>query len=238
MRVLIVEDDPAISRLLEMTLNSADMAAYSTGLGEESINLAKIYDYDLILLDLSLPDLNGHEVVRRLRLAKIDTPVLILTGAMDTENKLKGFGVGADDYLTKPFHREELLARIGAIVRRSKGHSQSVIRTGRMELNLNERSALIDGVALKLTVKEYQILELLSLRKGATIAKEMFLNQIYGGMDEPAIKIIDVFICKLRKKISDASGEGSYIETVWGHGYVMRDPVPELGQEPSSQKAS
>ena len=197
-------------------------------MGEDGIDLAKLYDYDLILLDLNLPDMSGHEVLRQLRLARIETPILILSGSDDTDSKIRGFGFGADDYMTKPFHREELIARIHAIIRRSKGHSQSVIRTGRVNVNLDAKSVDVDGKSVHLTGKEYQILELLSLRKGTTLTKEMFLNHLYGGMDEPELKIIDVFICKLRKKLAEATGGENYIETVWGRGYVMRDPVPEI----------
>jgi two-component system cell cycle response regulator CtrA len=170
--------------------------------------------------------MNGHEVLRQLRLARIATPILILSGDGDTESKLKGFGYGADDYLTKPFHREELVARIHAIIRRSKGHSQSVIRTGKINVNLDAKAVDVAGQAVHLTGKEYQMLELLSLRKGTTLTKEMFLNHLYGGMDEPELKIIDVFICKLRKKLAEATGGETYIETVWGRGYVLRDPQP------------
>ncbi|MGR3344908.1 MAG: response regulator transcription factor CtrA, partial [Paracoccaceae bacterium] len=194
---------------------------------EEGIDLAKLYDYDLILLDLNLPDMNGHEVLRQLRLARVDTPILILTGSTDTENKIKGFGFGADDYLTKPFHREELVARIHAIIRRSKGHSQSVITTGTIAVNLDAKTVSADDKPVHLTGKEYQMLELLSLRKGTTLTKEMFLNHLYGGMDEPELKIIDVFICKLRKKLSQATGGDNFIEKIWGRGYVLRDPQPE-----------
>ncbi len=228
MRVLLVEDDPATSRSIELMLTHANLNVYCTDLGEDGIDLAKLYDYDLILLDLNLPDMSGHEVLRQLRLAKIETPILILSGSDDTDNKIRGFGFGADDYLTKPFHREELIARIHAIIRRSKGHSQSMIRTGRVNVNLDAKSVDVDGKSVHLTGKEYQILELLSLRKGTTLTKEMFLNHLYGGMDEPELKIIDVFICKLRKKLSEATGGDNYIETVWGRGYVMRDPVPEI----------
>ena len=200
----------------------ANLNVYSTDLGEEGIDLAKLYDYDLILLDLNLPDMNGHDVLRQLRLARIDTPILILSGADDTENKIKGFGFGADDYLTKPFHRDELVARIHAIIRRSKGHSQSIIRTGRINVNLDAKTVDVEGSPVHLTGKEYQMLELLSLRKGTTLTKEMFLNHLYGGMDEPELKIIDVFICKLRKKLSEATGGDNHIETIWGRGYVLR----------------
>ncbi|PCH75362.1 MAG: DNA-binding response regulator [Rhodobacteraceae bacterium] len=227
MRVLLVEDDPTTSKSIELMLTHANLNVYATDLGEEGIDLAKLYDYDLILLDLNLPDMNGHEVLRQLRLARIETPILILSGADDTESKIKGFGFGADDYLTKPFHREELVARIHAIIRRSKGHSQSVIHTGKIAVNLDAKTVDVDGLAVHLTGKEYQMLELLSLRKGTTLTKEMFLNHLYGGMDEPELKIIDVFICKLRKKLNTATGGENYIETVWGRGYVLREPHPD-----------
>ncbi|KPQ04363.1 MAG: two component signal transduction system controlling cell cycle response regulator CrtA [Rhodobacteraceae bacterium HLUCCA09] len=226
MRVLLVEDDPATAKSIEMMLTHANLNVYTTDLGEEGIDLAKLYDYDLILLDLGLPDMTGHEVLRALRLARVETPILILSGADDTDNKVKGFGFGADDYLTKPFHREELVARIHAIIRRSKGHAQSIIRTGKVTVNLDAKTVEVGGRPVHLTGKEYQMLELLSLRKGTTLTKEMFLNHLYGGMDEPELKIIDVFICKLRKKLSASTGGDNYIETVWGRGYVLRDPEP------------
>ena len=228
MRVLLVEDDPTTCKSIEMMLVQANLNVYTTDLGEEGIDLAKLYDYDLILLDLGLPDMNGHEVLRQLRMARVATPIIILTGEDDTDNKLKGFGFGADDYLTKPFHRDELVARIHAIIRRSKGHAQSVVRTGKIHVNLDAKTVEVAGQAVHLTRKEYQMLELLSLRKGTTLTKEMFLNHLYGGVDEPELKIIDVFICKLRKKLAEATGGDSDIETVWGRGYVLRDPEPDL----------
>ena len=237
MRILLVEDDPATARSIELMLTHASFNVYRTDLGEECVDLAKLYDYDLILLDLDLPDMNGMEVLRQIRLSRIDTPVLILTGSDDTESKLKGFGFGADDYMTKPFHRDELIARIQAIIRRSKGHSQAVIQTGRMIVNLDSRSVEVEGRSVNLTGKEYQILELLSLRKGTTLTKEMFLNHLYGGMDEPELKIIDVFICKLRKKLSEALGGDNHIDTVWGRGYVLRDPHEASASEQIALRA-
>ncbi|MFZ7090549.1 response regulator transcription factor CtrA [Primorskyibacter sp. 2E233] len=230
MRILLVEDDPTTSKSIELMLSHANLNVYATDLGEEGIDLAKLYDYDLILLDLNLPDINGHEVLRQLRVARVETPILILSGEDDTQSKIKGFGFGADDYMTKPFHRDELIARIHAIIRRSKGHSQSVIRTGKISVNLDAKTVEVAGKSVHLTGKEYQMLELLSLRKGTTLTKEMFLNHLYGGMDEPELKIIDVFICKLRKKLSEATGDDNYIETVWGRGYVLRDPDPSLDE--------
>ena len=224
MRVLLIEDDSATAQSIELMLKSESFNVYTTDLGEEGIDLGKLYDYDIILLDLNLPDMSGFEVLRSLRVSKVKTPILILSGLAGIEDKVKGLGFGADDYMTKPFHKDELVARIHAIVRRSKGHAQSVVQTGDLIVKLDAKTAQINGVHVHLTGKEYQMLELLSLRKGTTITKEMFLAQLYGGMDEPEIKIIDVFICKLRKKLGSASNGKNYIETVWGRGYILREP--------------
>ena len=224
MRVLLVEDDPTPSKSIEMMLSSAGMVLDTTDLGEDGLEIGKLYDYDIIVLDLMLPDIDGYEVLRRLRAAKVETPVLILSGLTESEQKVKGLGTGADDYLTKPFNKNELVARIHAIVRRSKGHSESIIRTGKLSVNLDGRTVEVDDKPVHLTGKEYGIMELLSLRKGTTLTKEMFLNHLYNGMDEPELKIIDVFVCKLRKKLAAVSDEEVYIHTVWGRGYVLRDP--------------
>lgn len=227
MRVLLIEDDKATTQSIELMLKSANFNVYITDLGEEGTDLGKLYDYDIILLDLNLPDMSGYDVLRTLRLAKIKTPVLILSGMNAIEDKVRGFGFGADDYMTKPFHKDELIARIHAVVRRSKGHAQSIIVTGDLTVNLDAKTVEVAGRPVHLTSKEYQMLELLSLRKGTTLTKEMFLNHLYGGMDEPELKIIDVFICKLRKKLEEVSSSANYIDTVWGRGYVLRDPVEE-----------
>ncbi|OYU37403.1 MAG: DNA-binding response regulator [Pseudorhodobacter sp. PARRP1] len=224
MRILLVEDDPRTSSSIEMMMTRASLKADCVYLGEEGIDFAKLYNYDLIVLDLSLPDMSGHDVLRHLRQARVETPILILSGSDDIDDRIKGFGFGADDYMSKPFNREELVARIKAIIRRYKGHAQPLIRIGKILVDLEAKTVEIDGVKLRVTSKEYQILELLALRRGATLTKEAFMNHLYGGMDEPETKIIDVFICKLRKKLSDATGGQSYIETVWGRGYAMRDP--------------
>ena len=224
MRVLLIEDDSATAQSIELMLKSESFNVYVTDLGEEGIDLGKIYDYDIILLDLGLPDMSSYEVLKTLRLSKVKTPILILSGNSGVEDKVRGLGVGADDYMTKPFHKDELVARIHAIVRRSKGHAQSVITTGDLTVNLDTKTVEVASQRVHLTGKEYQMLELLSLRKGTTLTKEMFLNHLYGGMDEPELKIIDVFICKLRKKLANASQGRNYIETVWGRGYVLREP--------------
>ena len=225
MRVLLIEDDSATAQSIELMLKSEGFNIYTTDLGEEGVDLGKIYDYDLILLDLNLPDMSGLDVLRQLRVARIDTPIMILSGTAEIDTKVKSFGGGADDYMTKPFHKDELVARIHAVVRRSKGHAQSIIKTGDVHVNLDAKTVEVAGQRVHLTGKEYQMLELLSLRKGTTLTKEMFLNHLYGGMDEPELKIIDVFICKLRKKLASATNGQHHIETVWGRGYVLRDPV-------------
>ena len=240
MRVLLVEDDPATAQGIEMMLRSESYVCDVTDMGEDGLEIGKLYDYDIIVLDLMLPDMDGYEVLRRLRAARVKIPVLILSGLNGSDDKIKGLGVGADDYLTKPFDKRELIARIQAIVRRSRGHSDSIIKTGELTVNLDTRGVEVDGQPLHLTGKEYGILELLSLHKGTTLTKEKFVNHLYGGMDEPELKIIDVFVCKLRKKLTAATGGENYIETVWGCGYVLRDPIVERdrGEEDHKQVAT
>ena len=223
MRVLLIEDDSSTARSIELALAAEGIICDTAEVGEEGVEIGRIYDYDIILLDLMLPDIDGYQVLLRLRSAKVKTPILILSGLSSVDQKVRGLGFGADDYLTKPFNKDELIARIQAIVRRSKGHSESVVRFDKVAINLDTRHVEVNGIQVHLTNKEYAILELLALRKGSVLTKEMFLNHLYSSMDEPEIKIIDVFVCKLRKKLADASGGVNYIETVWGRGYMLKD---------------
>ena len=225
MRVLLIEDEASTAQSIELMLKGFNV--YTTDLGEEGVDLGKLYDHDIILLDLNLPDMSGFEVLRSLRVAKVKTPILILSGLAGIEDKVKGLGIGADDYLTKPFQKDELVARIHSIVRRSRGHAQSVIQTGELVVNLDTKTVEVNSARVHLSRKEYQMLELLSLRKGTPLSKEMFLNHLYGGIDEPEVKIIDVFICKLRKKLANASNGKNFVETLWGRGHVLRDPLEE-----------
>jgi two-component system cell cycle response regulator CtrA len=224
MRALVVEDDAMSQKLIQKALEPDGVIIEPTAYGEDAVELARLYDFDIVLLDLTLPDLDGYDVIRRMRGAKVRTPVLILSGRLEVDDKVKTLSSGADDYVTKPFYPEELAARIHAVVRRSKGHSESVIRTGNLVVNFDTRTVEVAGRRVHVTGKEYNILELLSLRKGVTLTKEMFLDHLYGGMDEPELKIIDVFVCKLRKKIAQLNDGLHYIETVWGRGYVLKDP--------------
>ena len=225
MRVLLIEDEVTTSAKIAVMLENEGIVCDVADLGEDGLQQAKLYDYDIIILDLLLPDMDGYEVLRRLRAARVRTPVLILSGLDTLNDKVKGLGFGADDFLTKPFDHRELIARIQSIVRRSTGHPDSTIRTGKLVINLDRRIVTNDDQPLHLTGKEYAIFELLSLRKGTALTKEMILNHLYGGMDEPELKITDVFICKLRKKLVQATNGENYIETVWGR--VMRCATPK-----------
>lgn len=231
MRVLLVEDDTSMSKSIQLMLGSEGYIVDSTELGEDGLEIGKLYEYDIIILDLMLPDMDGYHVLKTLRSSKVETPILILSGLTELDDKIKALGFGADDYLTKPFDKRELLARIQAIVRRAQGHSQSTIKTGSLSVNLDTRTVDVNGKPVHLTGKEYAILELLSLRKGSVLTKEVFLNHLYGGMDEPEVKIIDVFVCKLRKKLMKATDGHNYIETVWGRGYILRAPDEEFDVE-------
>ena len=224
MRILLIEDDATTAQSIQLSLKSENFIIDLARLGEEGLEIGRMYDYDLIILDIMLPDIDGYEVLRRFRDSKVTTPILILSGLSEMDDKIKGLGIGADDYLTKPFDKRELIARIQAIIRRSKGHAHSIVKVGNLNINLDTQLVDVDGTNVHLTGKEYSILELLALRLGSTLTKEVFLNHLYGGMDEPEAKIIDVFVCKLRKKIANVADGANYIETIWGRGYVLRDP--------------
>ena len=235
MRVLLVEDDLTAARGITLMLKGGNAVVDHADTGEEALELSRHYDYDIVVLDLMLPDMEGYEVVRRIRLARNNTPVLILSGLSRPQAKVKGLGMGADDFITKPFDKAELLARMQAIVRRSKGFSQPTLRIGSLLLNLDSREVRVGSEAVHLTGKEYAILELLVLRKGMVLTKEAFLNHLYGGIDEPEMKIIDVFICKLRKKLALA-GADHLIGTVWGRGYMIRDPAQDgISRRPAAE---
>ncbi|HZZ34013.1 MAG TPA: response regulator transcription factor [Phenylobacterium sp.] len=227
MHILLVEDNPVAAKSIELKLVAEGHNVFTTDMGEDAIDLTSVYDYDLMLLDLDLSDMEGLDVLRAVRAKKIRTPVIILTASGDIETKVKALTAGADDFITKPFHKAELAARINAVVRRSRGHSESIIRTGNIALNLDTRTAEVCGAPVHLTPSEYKVLELLSLRKNSVLTKEMCLNHLYNGLREPEVKIIDVFICKLRKKLAAAANGGNQIETVWGGGYMLRDTAEE-----------
>jgi two-component system cell cycle response regulator CtrA len=176
MRALIVTADAFAAAIIKVIPAAENLICDTTEFGEDGLEIGKLSDYDIILFDLMRPEIQGYEVLRRLRAAPITVPILILSGVAELDDKIKGLGFGADDFLTKPFDACELVARIQAIVRRSKRHAESVIRTGKLVVNLNTRVVSVDNQPLHLTGKEYSILELLSLRKGTILTKEMFLQ--------------------------------------------------------------
>jgi two-component system cell cycle response regulator CtrA len=229
MRVLIASFDSYTATSIRLILAKEKVTCDTTDLGEDGLQMARLYEYDIILFDLMLPDMESYRTLGRLRAAGVCAPVLILSRPGELDQRLKFLRSGADDFLIKPFDSRELIARIQAIVRRSNGHSESAIRIGKLVVNLDTRVVSVDEQPVHLTSKEYAILELLSLRKGNTVTRENLLDQLYGGIDEPELKIFDVFICKLRKKLARATGGSHYIETVWGNGYVLRDRTPQSG---------
>jgi two-component system, cell cycle response regulator CtrA len=191
--------------------------------GCDAFEFLRLYDYDLVLMDLHLPDMPGHEVVRRMRASGSKVPVLMIADTATAQQKAKTLDQGADDFIVAPCDLQELMARIRAIVRRSQGHTNSTLRLGPVELSLDRRELRIHGAQLHISRREFAVLELLFLKQGVILNKTAFLNHLYCGADEPDMKTIDVIICRLRKKLATA-GVPTLIDTVWGCGYILRDP--------------
>ena len=219
MRILFIDDDTVFANALSEMLEEQNIQVDQATCGKSGHELADIYDYEAILLDLGLPDMTGSDVLNELSKNGDETPVIVLSGQTEIETRLTCLNLGADDYLTKPVHSKELVARLEALVRRANGHCKNVLEFGELMLDLHARQACVHGRQLDLTNKEYQMLELLCLRSGRVVSQETFLDHLYGGIDEPEMKIIDVFICKLRKKISREIQDAALIKTVWGRGY-------------------
>ena len=225
MDILLIEDDDLVARGVGMMLQLEGFAVQVASSGQQGIDLVRSHGFGLVLLDLNLPDMSGMAVLRELRTSWIGTPIMVLSGVAETDTKVAMLMNGADDYVTKPYNRDELVARVHAVLRRSETPVHSLITTGEITINLADKSIEANGVRIDVTTKEYQIFEVLSLRKGVTLSKDVFLNYLYDGRDEPEAKIVDVFICKLRKKLVIATSGRHYIETVWGQGYRLSEPV-------------
>jgi two-component system cell cycle response regulator CtrA len=222
MRILLVEHRTAPTNSLAASLRSEGLIAEVTDTGEEALELVRHYDFDLLVLSLALPDMEGSTVIRRMRTAGRTTPVLAVCAGRNLRARTNALAAGADDVVDQDIDLTELVARIRAIVRRSRGHSQPRLQIGTVILNLEQQTVLANEASIPLTGKEFAILQLLMLRKNMVMTKEAILAQLYGGMDEPELKIIDVFVCKIRKKLAKA-GLADFIGTVWGRGYVVRD---------------
>ncbi len=223
MRILLLENKFTSSRTIYSALTKASFSVDMVQCDQEVIELLRNYDYGLAILYLQHPDIHGYDTLSTLRSLKLATPVIVISPVNNPEVKTKAFAAGADDYLTAPFDPTELTARIQAILRRAHGYAHPIAHIGDLTVNLNSHAVMVNNQPVHLTGKEFAILELLVLRKGIAQTKETFLNHLYGGRDEPDIKIIDVFICKLRKKLQ-AAGVGNLISTVWGRGYILNDP--------------
>jgi len=223
MHVLIVEDDPIVADVLGMTLEEAGHFKTTANTIEMALSELKHNRIDAILLDLNLPDGDGTRLARLVRKNHILVPILVISGNSGIDEKITALGAGADGYLTKPFDRYELMANLDAIMRRTHGHGSATISVGNLVVDLSRNHAKVGETRLELTAKEFRIIEFLALRKGAVLSKDAFLNHLYGGIDEPEPKIIDVFICKLRRKLVENGAEGLSVDTVWGQGYILRE---------------
>lgn len=224
MNILIVEDDPIMADAISMTLSDQGFYWVVANSIESALGEMKYGQIDGVLLDLNLPDGDGNRLARLIRARlKSQVPILIVSGKNTVDDRITALGAGADGYLTKPFDRYELMAHLEAIMRRTNGHAASQIEVGNLCIDFARNMVSVAGKPVSLTRKEYQILHLLAMRKGTVLNKDAFLNHLYGGVDEPESKIIDVFVCKLRRKLQKAGLSGTQIETIWGQGYVLRN---------------
>jgi two-component system cell cycle response regulator CtrA len=223
MNILIVEDDDLIAESIAMALEDEGTFYHITSTVDEGLSAVREGQYDAVVLDINLPDGDGFQFAKAIQRSQIITSILVVSGRASVTDKVVALHSGADGFLTKPFDRQELIANLTAIIRRANGHSDNKIVTGPIIVDLSKHEVMMGENRLDLTSKEYRILELLSLRKGSTLGKSHFVSHLYGGIDEPVSKIIDVFICKLRRKLIESTGGDNYIHTVWGQGYVLRD---------------
>ena len=223
MRILIVEDETRIADFLQRGLRAEGHFCLVANDGETGLSLAMEGDFDLILLDLMLPGIHGHEVCQQLRMKQINTPLIILSAMDSLDDVIAGLRMGADDYMTKPFSFEELLARIETIMRRSSaiaGQEQK-LEAGPLVFDRKSLRFSVDGKDIKMTAKELAIIELLMSNPDTLFSRERILNNVWGLNMDPLTNVVDVYIGKLRKKIDGASGS-SMIETVRGLGYRLK----------------
>lgn len=233
MKILLVDDDACMCKGIIGQAKKRDIICDIANSGAECLKKVFMNKYDIIILDIMLSDTNGQELLKRLRRNGIITPILMLSSLTQVDEKVKGFNHGADDYLPKPFDVNELFARVDALVRRSKGHSDNIITIDKLSINLKDKTASVLGKQLDLTNREYAILELLALHKGSVLNKDVFFGHLYHtGLKAPEIKIIDVFVCKIRKKIQNIlNTDHGYIRTIWGRGYILDENDCDLNSK-------
>jgi two-component system cell cycle response regulator CtrA len=223
MRILLIEDSQETTDKICKLLNTKEIIIDSCDFAQKAFDMCSLYEYNLIILEQMLETVSGDNLTAQLREKGVKTPILIISRSTDIDKKISALRKGADDYIVQPFNTQEFLARIKAVVRRSNGYAHNKMKIGELEIDLSEQKVYYDGEMISLTKKEYLILEFLFLKKGSTLNKDRFLNHLYSLSDEPEAKIIDVFICKLRKKLEKASGGKNFIQTDWGRGYYINE---------------
>lgn len=221
MRLLVVEDEKKLNELIRKKLEKEYYGVDSCFDGEEAVRYVEGTEYDAIILDIMLPKLDGFEVIKRIRKKKNKVPILLLTARDNIDDKVKGLDYGADDYLVKPFIFEELMARIRVLLRRNSGNADNVIKIANLKVDLDAKLVFRDDVLIKLSGREYSILEYLIRNKGKILPRERIENHIWNYEYEGGTNVIDVYIRYLRKKIDD-SYTPKLIHTVRGLGYVLR----------------
>jgi two-component system, cell cycle response regulator CtrA len=232
MRILLVEDDAILREALTAQFNARGSNLEPSATFEDALGLVKTQDYDVILTEAVLTDGSAATFIRNLRNARIKTPVVVVSALCSAPDQQAALlHAGADDIVLKPYHAEVLWAKVDAVVRRSNGHASAIVEVGDLTINLDSKTVQVNGNPVHLTGREFSMLEVLALRKGITLSKETFITHLYQERDEPEIKIIDVFICKIRKKLAEASGGKNYIETIWGRGYTLNERAPPMNDE-------
>jgi DNA-binding response OmpR family regulator len=233
MRVLIIEDDRKLADFIARGLRAERFAVDLASDGAEGLKHLQTYEYDLLILDLMLPEINGSEVLRRMRLSHPSMPVLVLTARDATEEKVRHFEAGADDYLTKPFDFAELLVRIKALLRRTPAPRADVIRIADLEVNRLTQQVRRAGQRIELTSKEYGVLEYLLSSPGRVFSRTMILEHVWDQSFEGVTNIVDVYVRYLRRKLDDPYPV-KLIQTVRGVGYCIREPEQALRQAETS----
>ena len=218
MRIMIVEDEPSLREQISSQLNAEKFACDTAGDGREGLFLGEEYDYDLAIIDLGLPLLDGTQLIRQLRTKQRNFPILILTARGAWQDKVEGLEAGADDYLTKPFHPEELRARINALLRRASGHAAPVLDYGPLTIDTNARRVHLRGQEVELTSFEYNTLTYLALHAGKNVSKTELTEHLYAQDYDRDSNVIEVFVGRLRKKL-DPDGTLNLITTQRGLGY-------------------
>jgi len=219
MRVLLVEDDSKNQETYQ-AIRDAGFAVECTDMGYEALEMVRCDEYDLILLDLMIPDIDGYELIQHLQACGLSIPIIVLSASCQPQAKVRAFALGVDDFITRPFNNAELTARMQAVLRRGKACNAPVLSIGGLQLNPQAKQASVDGAPVALSSQEYAVLELLVQRQGKAVSKDAFLSRLFSGIDELEMELIDSFIGKLRKKL-EPSGIDRLITPIHGRGFML-----------------